>query len=78
MTIDGCEANIHFSQLIECVARGERFIVTHHNAPIVMLKSVSPQPAAPLKQVIAQLKAFHQNYRLNGHSVQEMKRNYKI
>jgi len=43
-----------------------------------MLKSVSPQPAAPLKQVIAQLKAFHQNYRLNGHSVQEMKRNYKI
>ncbi len=72
-TVGAYEAKTHFSQLIERVAKGERIIITRHNVPIAALQSVPPQPAAPPEQIIAQLKAFRRNYRLNGLSLRELK-----
>jgi prevent-host-death family protein len=72
-TIGAYEAKTHFSQLIERVAKGERITITRHNVPIATLQPVSSQPAAPPEEIVAQIKAFRRNYRLDGLSVQEMK-----
>ena len=72
-TVGAYEAKTHFSQLIERVAKGERIIITRHNVPIATLQSLPPHPANPPDEVIAQLKAFRRNYRLNGLSVRELK-----
>jgi prevent-host-death family protein len=73
-TIGAYEAQTHFSQLLERVARGERIIITRHNTPVATLQSAAPQPeASPEQAIIAQLKAFRRRYRLDGLTVAEMK-----
>ncbi len=71
-TIGAYEAKTHFSKLVERVARGERITVTRHGIPVMTLQPVSTNPRMPPKDVIAAIKDFRKERRLEGLSIREM------
>ena len=73
MTIIGAyEAKTHFSKLVERVARGERITVTRHGIPVMTMQPVSTHPKMPPEDVIAAIKVFRKERRLDGLSIREM------
>ena len=73
MTIIGAyEAKTHFSKLVERVARGERITVTRHGIPVMTMQPVSTHPKMPPEDVIAAIKVFRKERRLEGLSIREM------
>lgn len=73
MTIIGAyEAKTHFSKLVERVARGERITVTRHGIPVMTMQPVSTHPKIPPEDVIAAIKVFRKERRLEGLSIREM------
>jgi prevent-host-death family protein len=71
-TIGAYQAKTQFSKLIERVRRGERITITRHGVPVAILSPVDPQAPQPAQDVIAALKAFRSDHRLNGLTVREM------
>jgi prevent-host-death family protein len=73
LTIIGAyEAKTHFSKLIERVAKGERITITRHGVPVLTMQPVSTNPKTPPKDVIAAIKAFRKEQRLEGSSIRQM------
>lgn len=66
------EAKTHLSQLLERVARGEIITITRHGVPIAILKPVDSSKKEPTREVIAKLRKFRKNNRLDGISIREM------
>jgi len=71
-TIGAYEAKTHFSKLVERVARGERITVTRHGIPVMTMQPVSTHPKMPPEDVIAAIKVFRKERRLDGLSIREM------
>jgi prevent-host-death family protein len=51
-------AKTHLAQLLERVARGEKFVITKHGEPVAMLVPARHNKAKDVKQVIAEFKAY--------------------
>ncbi|MEJ5247640.1 type II toxin-antitoxin system Phd/YefM family antitoxin [Caldilinea sp.] len=64
-SIGAYEAKTHFSELLKRVQRGERFIITHHGAPVAVLAPLESAPERPVDEVIAALKAFRRKRSLD-------------
>ncbi len=71
-TIGTYEAKTHFAQLIERVEQGERIVITRHGVPVAVLHPIEGRPALPPEQVIAALKAFRRDRRLEGLPLREL------
>ena len=71
-TIGAYEAKTHFSKLVERVARGERITITRHGVPVMTMQPVSTNPKTPPENVIAAIKTFRKERRLEGLSIREM------
>ncbi|NOY99684.1 MAG: type II toxin-antitoxin system prevent-host-death family antitoxin [Chloroflexi bacterium] len=71
-TIGAYQAKTQFSQLIERVTRGERITITRHGVPVAVISPVAPAPPRPAQEIIAAIKAFRSERRLEGLSVREM------
>ena len=71
-TIGAYEAKTHFSKLVERVVRGERITVTRHGIPVMTMQPVSTHPKIPPEDVIAAIKVFRKERRLEGLSIREM------
>ncbi len=71
-TIGAYQAKTQFSKLIERVRRGERITITRHGVPVAILSPVDPEPPQPAQDIIAEIKAFRCDHRLDGLTVREM------
>ena len=67
------EAQTHFDELLERVARGERIIITKHHIPMAVIQPVPPAPAISPEQTIAEIKALRRQYRLGGLEIRALK-----
>ncbi len=72
-SVSAYEAQTHFDELLERVARGERIIITKHHIPVAVIQPVPPAPAIPPEQAIAEIKALRRQYRLEGLDIRELK-----
>jgi len=77
-TIGTYEAKTHFSELVERVARGERITITRHGIPVITMQPISTYPKTPPEDVIAAIKAFRKERRLEGMSIREMIREGRL
>ena len=66
------EAKAQFSKLLDRVAAGESVMIERHGVPVAVLRPVDAAPSAPVDEVIAQLKRFRAQNRLEGLSIREM------
>ncbi len=67
------EAQTHFDELLERVAKGERVIITRHHMPVAVIQPVPPEPAISPEQTIAEIKALRRQYHLRGLDIRELK-----
>jgi prevent-host-death family protein len=58
------EAKTQLPRLLEPVARGERITITRHGVPVAMLVPAGPRGERPVRDVIAELRAFARGRRL--------------
>ena len=71
-TIGVYEAKTHLGQLLERVAKGERFIITKHGVPVATLQPAEPAEKRPVREVIEELLEFRKGNRLNGLKIKDM------
>ena len=71
-TIGLSEAKTHFSKLVERGASGEHITITRHGVPVMTMQPVSTRPKTPPKDVIAAIKAFRKEQRLEGLSIRDL------
>jgi prevent-host-death family protein len=71
-TVRAYEARMHFSQLLDRVARGEKIMITRHGIPVAMLV---PPPAAEWQDVRAavdRLRELRKGHSLAGLTIREL------
>ena len=73
-TIGAYEAKTHLPKLLNRVSRGEKIIITKHGVPVASLQPPASATAQqkPIKKVIAELRQFRCQHKLNGLSIREM------
>ena len=71
-TVGAYEAKTHLPKLLERVIKGERITITKHGVPVAVLQPPESLRKVEPKQVIAELRNFRANHRLNGLSLHEM------
>ena len=71
-TIDAGEAQIHLSQLLERVTKGERITITKHGVPVAILQPFEPEKNIDSKSVIMELRRFREKNNVSGLSIREM------
>ena len=64
------EAKTQLPKLLDQVARGKRITITRHGVPVAMLVPAVGRQTRPVKDVIADLRAFRKGRRL-GISIRE-------
>jgi prevent-host-death family protein len=64
------EAKTQLPRLLDQVARGKKITITRHGVPVAMLVPATDRPIRPVKDVIADLRAFRKGRRL-GVSIRE-------
>lgn len=70
--IGAFEAKTHLSQLLERVAKGERFTIEKHGVPVASLEPVRTSKRESAVKVIAALKQFRVGHRIGNQSIREM------
>lgn len=70
--IGAFEAKTHLSQLLERVAKGERFTIEKHGVPVASLEPVRTSKRDTAATVILALKQFRVGHRLGNQSIREM------
>jgi prevent-host-death family protein len=63
-SIGAFEAKTHLSQLLEQVARGERFTITRHGVPVAVLGPVSAPERHAVQGVVEQIRSFQASHSL--------------
>ncbi len=58
------EAKTKFSELLDRVAKGERFVITRHGVPVAALEPVVPQKRRKADEVIEEIKKFRKKHKL--------------
>lgn len=71
-TVGAYEAKTKFSELLERVANGERFVITRHGSPVAVLQPVPSARKTDPQRVIASLKAFRRAHRLEGSTLRDL------
>lgn len=71
-TIGTYEAKTHLSQLLGRVARGEKITITKRGVPVATLQPAPVSKRFPVRDIIAQIKRFRSEHRLNGISIRDM------
>ncbi len=66
------EAKTHLTRLLDRVADGERITITRHGVPIAVLNPYDPDKSAEVTGVIAEIRAFRRQNRLDGLSIREL------
>jgi len=71
-TIGAYEAKTHLPQLLKRVAKGEKITITKHGVPVAILQAPEATRKCPARKIIAQLRQFRRQHRLDGLSIREM------
>ena len=71
-TIGAFEAKTHLSQLLEQVARGERFTITRHGVPVAVLSPVSVPERQDVRDVVAKIRLFQAAHNLGGFGLRRL------
>ncbi len=66
------EARTRFSELLDRVARGERFVITRRGVPVAVIEPVALQRRRKVEEVIEEIKKFRKKRRLNGLDIKEL------
>lgn len=70
--IGAYEAKTHLSQILEKVARGERFTIERRGVPIAVLQPVDPRRKMTVEEAIAELKRFRSGRTLGDVTIREL------
>lgn len=71
-TIGVYEAKTHLPQLLERVSRGDRITITKHGVPMAVLQPYDPDKQINVAAVIAELRDFRAQNRLEDLTIRDM------
>lgn len=71
-TIGAYEAKTHLSQLLDRVAKGERFVISRHGSPVAVLQPADVEKQIDVAAVIQKMRLFRKTHTLDGLSIKEM------
>ena len=71
-TVGAYEAKTKLSELLERVAKGERFIITKHGVPVAVLEPFQRQRRRDVKEVIADIEEFACKHSLEGLKIKDL------
>ena len=71
-TIGAYEAKTHLPKLLDRVSKGERIIITRHGVPVAVLQPPQHLKKKRASSVIAELREFREQNRLNGLTIREL------
>ncbi|MBK8985502.1 MAG: type II toxin-antitoxin system prevent-host-death family antitoxin [Chloroflexi bacterium] len=71
-TIGVYEAKTHLPQLLERVSRGDRITITKHGVPVAVLQPYDPDKQINVAAVIAELRDFRAQNRLEDLTIRGM------
>lgn len=71
-SVGAYEAKTHLPELLKRVARGERITITRHGVPVAVLHPPDPERAEDVEQVIAAIRRFRKNRKLQGTTIREL------
>ena len=71
-TIGVYEAKTHLPQLLERVSRGDRITITKHGVPVAVLQPYDPDKQINVAAVIAKLRDFRAQNRLEDLTIRDM------
>jgi prevent-host-death family protein len=71
-TIGAYTARTHLSRLLDDVAKGETITITKRGVPVALLVPALPTPGRDVATVIAELRAFRKEIKLEGVSLRYM------
>lgn len=71
-TVGAYEAKTHLSELLDRVEKGERFVITRNGRPSALLQSTHPHRQQDLQEVVASLRAFRKDHRLESGELRAM------
>ena len=66
------EEKTHLLKILDRMAAGERIAISRHGVPVAILQPVDRVKAAPVDEVIAELKRFRKGRSSGGLTVREM------
>ncbi|WP_456371192.1 type II toxin-antitoxin system Phd/YefM family antitoxin [Thermodesulfatator atlanticus] len=66
------EARTRFSEILDRVAQGERFVITRRGIPVAVIEPVSPQKKRKIEEVIAEIKRFRRKHKLSKLDIKEL------
>jgi len=70
--IGAYEAKTKLARLLECVSKGERFVITKHGVPVAVLEPAHTERKEAPKKVIEAIKELRKGHRLGDISVREL------
>lgn len=70
--IGAYEAKTHLSQILDRVARGERFTIEKRGVPVAVLQPVGPQGRLTVSEAIAELESFCASHTLGDVTIREL------
>jgi prevent-host-death family protein len=71
-TVGSYEAKTHLAQLLERVAKGERFTITKHGIPVAMLVPASPEDRPDVEAAVEAMIEFGKGRTLGDLTIREM------
>lgn len=71
-SVGAYEAKTHLSQLLDCVAKGERIVIEKHGVPVATLQPAVCCKRESICDVITALRDLRTGKRLDGISIREM------
>ena len=71
--IGAYEAKTHLSELLDRVAKGERFVITKHGRPVAELVPVNRPDAATVRRAIEGIRAFRRQLAGKGVTLDELR-----
>jgi prevent-host-death family protein len=66
------EAKVHFSQLLDRVAQGERITITRHGVPVAVIQQPDPMGKPSVEETIAEIREFRKGFRLGDCTIREL------
>ncbi len=66
------EARTRFSELVDRVARGERFVITKHGVPVAVLEPAKRTRKQKPEDVIAAIEEFARTHSLSGLKLKDL------
>ena len=66
------EARTRFSEILDRVARGERFVITRRGIPVAVIEPVGPQRKRKIEEVIAEIKRCRRKHKLGKLDIKDL------